>query len=367
MLLFGYVATWLSSWLTPVWLLGLGALVGLVVLLILWGVLGLVSRHAAREVPLVIGEGVLLPILLVCATMALFGAVGFSVVQDPGEHFYSLHRLLTFSVGTEVHQLQIAAPSPESEAPVAQEIAVTFHGDELRKLSFSSEENLHVTTPPEEDGSLAQSWAVTGGEELQWLRGAEATHPLFGQEYDRLLVYNDGQGETTLRLTIVTAPVHPEVATVLITAISVIGVVLIYLIMRAATPKVAAIALATVKSEMSQPLFLILLIVGVFLLLLFMYLPYYTFDEDIKVLKDSGLTLIMVFCIFQAIWAASTSVADELEGRTALTVLSKPISRRQFILGKFAGIIWTVAVMFIILGVVFLVFSRASNISGART
>ena len=47
-------------------------------------------------------------------------------------------------------------------------------------------------------------------------------------------------------------------------------------------------------------------------------------------------------------------------------MLSKPISRRQFILGKFAGIIWTVAVMFIILGVVFLVIVAYKPIYDAR-
>ena len=48
------------------------------------------------------------------------------------------------------------------------------------------------------------------------------------------------------------------------------------------------------------------------------------------------------------------SIADEIEGRTALTLLSKPVGRRQFILGKFLGILMPVAIMFIVLGAVFL-------------
>jgi ABC-type Na+ efflux pump permease subunit len=43
-------------------------------------------------------------------------------------------------------------------------------------------------------------------------------------------------------------------------------------------------------------------------------------------------------------------VSDELEGRTALTLLSKPVSRRQFIIGKFLGIAWPAAVMTLVLG-----------------
>jgi len=48
------------------------------------------------------------------------------------------------------------------------------------------------------------------------------------------------------------------------------------------------------------------------------------------------------------------AVADEIEGRTALTVLSKPISRPQFIFGKYVGICSPVAVMFVLLSLFFL-------------
>ena len=73
---------------------------------------------------------------------------------------------------------------------------------------------------------------------------------------------------------------------------------------------------------------------------MFIYIPYNTFGEDVKMYKDSSLMTIMVLAILVAVWTASVSVADEIEGRTALTLLSKPISRRQFVLGKFLGIVW---------------------------
>jgi ABC-type transport system involved in multi-copper enzyme maturation permease subunit len=50
---------------------------------------------------------------------------------------------------------------------------------------------------------------------------------------------------------------------------------------------------------------------------------------------------------------ASNSIAEDIEHRTAITLLSKPINRRQFIVGKFLGIILAVALMFLILGLVF--------------
>jgi ABC-type transport system involved in multi-copper enzyme maturation permease subunit len=121
-----------------------------------------------------------------------------------------------------------------------------------------------------------------------------------------------------------------------------------------AAPKVAAIARTTRKEALSQPLFYVLLTIGVVGLLLFPFIPYNTLGEDIKMVKDEGLTLILVVSIIMALWTASLSIADEIEGRTALTLLSKPVSRWQFILGKFLGILVPVAIMFLVLGALFL-------------
>jgi ABC-type transport system involved in multi-copper enzyme maturation permease subunit len=125
-------------------------------------------------------------------------------------------------------------------------------------------------------------------------------------------------------------------------------------LLRLIVPKVAAIAGTTAKEGLTQPLFYLLLAVGIFALLAFPFIPYNTFGEDVKVLKDEGMTLIMLLAIVLALWTASVSIAEEIEGRTALTVLSKPIGRRQFIVGKFLGILGPVAILFIVLGAVFL-------------
>lgn len=120
------------------------------------------------------------------------------------------------------------------------------------------------------------------------------------------------------------------------------------------SPKVSAIARTTTKEAISQPLFYVILIIGVMALLIFPFLPYNTFGEDVKMVKSEGLTLIKILAVILAVWTASISIADEIEGRTALTVLSKPVGRRQLILGKFVGIIVPVALVFILLGAFFL-------------
>jgi len=138
----------------------------------------------------------------------------------------------------------------------------------------------------------------------------------------------------------------------LATAIVVLGI--LSFLMGRLLPKIAAVARTTAKEVMSQPLFYILLTIGIVALILFPFIPYYTLGEDVKMVKDTGLTLIMVLAMLLALWSAGTSISDEIEGRTALTLLCKPVGRRQFIIGKFLGILLPVIFMFLILGAIFL-------------
>ena len=138
-------------------------------------------------------------------------------------------------------------------------------------------------------------------------------------------------------------------------ALSLLAIYVLYLVMQRLTPKVAAIVGTTAKEGLAQPLFWVALGIGALLIVVaFPFIPYNTFGEDIKMLKDSGVTLMMILAILFSLWTASVSIADEIEGRTALTLLSKPVGRRQFIIGKFLGILAPVLLLFVMLGVLFL-------------
>jgi ABC-type transport system involved in multi-copper enzyme maturation permease subunit len=117
--------------------------------------------------------------------------------------------------------------------------------------------------------------------------------------------------------------------------------------------KALTIALATAKEAVRQPAFLVLAGLASASLILTIFVPYFTFNEDIKMYKDTGLTTITFFTLLLALLTASSTVAEEIEGKTAVTLLSKPIDRRQFILGKFLGIELGVLLLFLILGFVF--------------
>src|SRR5579875_2556105 len=117
--------------------------------------------------------------------------------------------------------------------------------------------------------------------------------------------------------------------------------------------KSLTIAFATAKEAIRQPAFFVLAFIAGSSLICSVFVAYFTFGEDIKMYKDTGLTTISFACLLLALLTASSTVADEIEGKTAITLLSKPINRRQFIVGKYLGIEMTVLLMFLILGLGF--------------
>lgn len=115
-------------------------------------------------------------------------------------------------------------------------------------------------------------------------------------------------------------------------------------------PRGGAVALAAFREAVRQPLFWLLLLLGVSLLTISIFLPYFTFGDDFKMMKHIGFDIAMLFSAVFAVIVASMSISDEIEGRTAITLMSKPVSRRQFLLGKFAGILLAAFLMTGLLG-----------------
>ena len=69
-----------------------------------------------------------------------------------------------------------------------------------------------------------------------------------------------------------------------------------------------------------------------------------TAGQDVKIIKDVGLGAIAVFGLFIAIFIGIGLVSKEVERRSIYSLLAKPISRPQFIAGKYAGLVLTLAV-----------------------
>jgi Cu-processing system permease protein len=83
-----------------------------------------------------------------------------------------------------------------------------------------------------------------------------------------------------------------------------------------------------------------------------------TAGQDIKIIKDLGLAATSVFGLFVAVFIGIGLVSKEVERRSIYALLAKPIERRQVVLGKYAGLMLTLAVnLAVMAGALYLVLA----------
>ena len=91
-------------------------------------------------------------------------------------------------------------------------------------------------------------------------------------------------------------------------------------------------------------LFVLLLIAGA------IFLGELSAGEEAKIIVDLGLSSMLLFGAFIAIFVGVGLVYKEIERRTLYAILSKPIGRGQFLLGKYIGLCATLLVNVAVMG-----------------
>ncbi|HVQ13364.1 MAG TPA: ABC transporter permease subunit, partial [Vicinamibacterales bacterium] len=66
-----------------------------------------------------------------------------------------------------------------------------------------------------------------------------------------------------------------------------------------------------------------------------------TAGQDVKIIKDLGLAAASLMGVLIAVFFGIGLVAKEVERRSIYSLLSKPITRSQFIVGKYLGLVVT--------------------------
>src|SRR5258706_12041399 len=69
-----------------------------------------------------------------------------------------------------------------------------------------------------------------------------------------------------------------------------------------------------------------------------------TAGQDLKIIKDLGLASISIFGLLISVFIGIGLVWKEVEKRSIYTLLSKPIRRGEFIVGKYFGLVLTLAI-----------------------
>ena len=118
---------------------------------------------------------------------------------------------------------------------------------------------------------------------------------------------------------------------------------------------ILSIATTTVGEAIRRRVLLIILMIGVLLL---------SIIPSLSVLSARSETSTMIGTMFAVLRGTSALIAivltvymipNEIERRTIYTILSKPVQRWQFLVGKFMGAVFALALMIFLMSVVMII------------
>lgn len=115
--------------------------------------------------------------------------------------------------------------------------------------------------------------------------------------------------------------------------------------------KELAIAFNTFRECIRDRILYNLLIFAILIIGLSGILSTLSIGEQVRIILNIGLAAIEIFGVMMAIFLGIGLVYKEIERRTIYTILSKPIKRYQFLIGKFSGLLFTLLVNLIIMTV----------------
>src|SRR5829696_2664028 len=101
-----------------------------------------------------------------------------------------------------------------------------------------------------------------------------------------------------------------------------------------------------------QPIFTLLLALGAVILFIFALLPFFTLGEDTVMYKSVSLDVILLLVLIGTLFATSRSIYEEIEDRTMLTLMSKPVQKWEVLVGKYLGIVMAAALAIAVLGAI---------------
>jgi ABC-type transport system involved in multi-copper enzyme maturation permease subunit len=102
--------------------------------------------------------------------------------------------------------------------------------------------------------------------------------------------------------------------------------------------KIYTIAKNTLREAIRDKILYIILFFALGMMGFSTMLYYLSMQQDVKIMKDIGLGMISIFGIIVTIFVGSNMLYKEVDKKTIYTVLSKPVDRTSFIIGKFIGL-----------------------------
>jgi ABC-type transport system involved in multi-copper enzyme maturation permease subunit len=116
--------------------------------------------------------------------------------------------------------------------------------------------------------------------------------------------------------------------------------------------RIAAIAWNTFREAVRNKILYSLLFFAVLIILSALAIGNLTLHEEVRTIRDVGLFGIDIFSVIIAIFVGVNLLYKELDLKTVYTILPKPLWRWEFVLGKWLGMLLTLAVQMVVMGAV---------------
>lgn len=124
---------------------------------------------------------------------------------------------------------------------------------------------------------------------------------------------------------------------------------------------VPAIALNTFREAVRSRILYLILIFALLLMASSGIIRELTISAHDRIVRDLGLAAINFFGLAIAILVGIGLVYNELDKKSIYTIVSKPVARWQFLLGKYFGLLMTIYVNIVIMAVFFLAVIHYQN------
>jgi len=128
--------------------------------------------------------------------------------------------------------------------------------------------------------------------------------------------------------------------------------------------KVYSVAANTFIEGIRQPVYGAIVGSAAAMILVSPYVTMFTMMQSAKFITDMGLATLMLAGLLVGAFTASNVISQEIDNRTVLTVISKPVGRSEFILGKFLGIMIGLVVAIYLLSLVLVLTVSGGALEG---
>jgi ABC-type transport system involved in multi-copper enzyme maturation permease subunit len=126
------------------------------------------------------------------------------------------------------------------------------------------------------------------------------------------------------------------------------------------------IARNTISEALRRKVLNAFLIVGVMVIVLTFAFGQFAPRQELTLIRGMGLGIITLAGIFITTILSINLIPTEIERRTIYTILSKPVRRPEFLLGKWLGALGTIAINIVLMSLAFIIAVALKQIGAAN-